>query len=238
MNSTKSDEPDLQKNRSSESSFVPLLIAIILLLILIPVAETLPIFFTILATLVLLAGMLAVMRDKAFRALVGTFLLIGLPTRWSAHFFGDQFPLLIPLSHATVGIFFLVLEYFIIFRVITHQEITKQTVIGAICGYMMIGVIFTYFFALLTYLNPASLSIGGRSFAEERAASIEHHNSEVIYFSFITLTTVGYGDIVPAGPFARSLAVIEALAGQLYLAAFVARFVGLLSSPSQTHRET
>ena len=54
---------------------------------------------------------------------------------------------------------------------------------------------------------------------------------ELMYYSFTTLTTVGYGDIAPATRVARSLAILEMLAGQLYLAAFVARLVGVMAAP-------
>ena len=76
-----------------------------------------------------------------------------------------------------------------------------------------------------------------RSLAAERITNLEEHVTELMYFSFITLTTVGYGDIVPMAPMARSMVILEALAGQLYLAAFVARLVGAMSK-QDTHDVT
>lgn len=225
------------EDHRGESSFLPLLVAICLLLILIPLSEILPVMFAILASMVLLSGMLAVMRDRQFRWLVGTFLLVGLPLRWIAHFWGDEYSVLILLSHATVGIFFLILEYFVISRVISRQQITTQTVIGAVCGYLLIGLIFTLAFAILTFVTPSAIMINGKSLGAEHASNMEHHMSAVIYFSFVTLTTVGFGDIVPVSPLARSLVVIEAVAGQLYLAAFVARFVGLMNHTPHENNE-
>ena len=76
-------------------SFLPLLIALSLMLVLIPISETFPLLFTVLGTLVLLSGMLAVLRDRSFRLAVGAALVICLPLRWAAHFLGNQSPFLI-----------------------------------------------------------------------------------------------------------------------------------------------
>ena len=120
---------------------------------------------------------------------------------------------------------------------LTHQRITRETVIGAICGYLLIAILFSFAYAVLTFLNPAAISVNGHPIAEERVTNIEQHVTELMYFSIITLTTVGYGDIVPVAPMARSMVVLEALAGQLCLAAFVARLVGAMSKPD-THDVT
>lgn len=220
-----------------QESFLPLLIAISLLLILIPLFESVPVLFTILASFALITGMLAVYGDRWYRVGMAVFLAICLPLRWIVLFWGNEFPLLMLTSHAMVGLFFVALEYFVISRVVAHQDITHQTVIGAICGYLLIGVIFTFSFAIVTYLDPDAITIAGESLGTENATNMENHVAEFAYFSFITLTTVGYGDIVAVNRIARMLVVVEALAGQLYLAAFVARFVGLMSSSSEQQSE-
>ena len=214
-----------------KDSFLPLLISLGLMLILVPLSGPLPLLFTVLGSLVLLSGMLAVMRDRSFRMLAGIALLICLPLRWAAHFWGGQHPVLILLSHTAVGTYFMILAVAVLVRVIAHPRVTRQTVIGAICGYLLIGYIFTFGYSVLTCLTPDAIAVSGQSLGTERAGSIEQHIGELAYFSFITLTTVGYGDIAPVSPVARSMAILEALAGQLYLAAFVARLVGAMSKP-------
>lgn len=82
--------------------------------------------------------------------------------------------------------------------------------------YLLLGTTWSFAYALADLALPGALEIPGR------APSM----SEFVYFSFSTLTTVGYGDIVPVHPMARSLAVLEALVGQLYLVVIVSRFVG------------
>jgi hypothetical protein len=232
VSSIKANDRDSGNDSGSVDSFLPLLIAICLLFVLVPISKQMPLVFTMLASLVLLSGMLAVLRDPSFRVWVALALAICLPLRWAAHFWGDRASALIMLSHLAVSVFFALLEYFVITRVMAHPRITRQTLIGAICGYLLIGITFTFWYAALTFLDPAAIAVSGQSIGEERAGQMALHVSELSYFSFITLSTVGYGDIVPVSPFARSMAIFEALSGQLYLAAFVARLVGMMSSPS------
>ena len=121
-------------------------------------------------------------------------------------------------------------------------DIIPATLVGAfsdgnILQVLLIAILFSFAYAVLTFLNPAAISVNGHPIAEERVTNIEQHVTELMHFSIITLTTVGYGDIVPVAPMARSMVVLEALAGQLCLAAFVARLVGAMSKPD-THDVT
>lgn len=215
-----------------EDSFFALLIALVLMLVLIPMLQPLPLLTSAIASFVLVAGLLAVFRDRTFRAVVIGALVLCLPLRWAAQFWGHQFPWLILSSHVAFGATFAVLETFVLRRVLTHSRVTRQTVLGAICGYLMIGFVFAFVYAGLTFVMPDAIAIGGQPLDVEQITNFDKHVSELVYFSFITLATVGYGDIVPVSPLARSLAVVEALLGQLYLAAFVARLVGAMATPS------
>jgi voltage-gated potassium channel len=76
---------------------------------------------------------------------------------------------------------------------------------------------------MLLALNPGAFSMTSPDFPA----------NQLLYFSFITMMTVGYGDIVPLTPIARNLAVLEAFVGQLYLAIFVGRLVGMHLSASK-----
>jgi hypothetical protein len=99
-------------------------------------------------------------------------------------------------------------------------RITYHRVIGAVLLYLTIGVVFVALFTLVAAFDPGSfngLTAVDRVFVP----------SDFIYFSFVTLTTVGYGDIAPVHPFARSLCNVEAVIGQLYPATLLARLVSL-----------
>lgn len=215
-----------------EDSFLPLLVALVVMLALLPLLERWPLLMSSVASLVLLTGLLAVLRDRSFRAAVIGALVVCLPLRWMAQFWGNSTPVLLLLSHVTVGITFAILEVVVLVRVIAHPRVTRQTVIGAICGYLMLGFLFAFVYAVLTNFDPNAINVSGQSLGVEHVANAQRHLSELVYFSFITLATVGYGDIVPVSSAARSMVILEALAGQLYLAAFVARLIGAMSAPA------
>jgi hypothetical protein len=88
--------------------------------------------------------------------------------------------------------------------------------LSVLFAYLFMGSAWAGAYHLAEILRPGSLSLPGT----------HHPASEFMYFSFSTLTSVGYGDVLPVGPLVRSLAVLEALTGQLYLVLVVSRFVG------------
>jgi hypothetical protein len=96
--------------------------------------------------------------------------------------------------------------------------ITFHRIQGAVAAYLLLGVIWAHAYALVAHLRPDAFS-GPVSAADGPRA--------FFYFSFLTLTTVGYGDVLPVHPVARSLAMLEAVTGPLYLAILVARLVSL-----------
>lgn len=112
----------------------------------------------------------------------------------------------------------------IIWHVVGERDVSHDTVWAVACGYLLIGLVWGGLYACLEALRPGSFVIpAGWTSApggNERALA---------YFSFITLTSVGLGDILPAGPHAGGLCVSEAIVGQLYLAIMVARMVGILA---------
>lgn len=100
-------------------------------------------------------------------------------------------------------------------RLFQHRVVNLQTILGAICIYLLIGLFFTYLYGTIDALTPFHVF-----------TLISRPNlGDYLYFSFITLTTVGYGDISPQGPLARFLAVLEALSGQVYLVTVVALLI-------------
>jgi hypothetical protein len=94
--------------------------------------------------------------------------------------------------------------------------VNRQTILGALCVYLMIGLFFAYVYSAISAFDPSPFFANGRS---ETIANF-------IYFSYVTQTTVGYGDFTSATHLGRTFAVIEALTGQLYLVTIVALVVG------------
>jgi len=99
-------------------------------------------------------------------------------------------------------------------------QVTYHRIIGAVLLYLTIGLVFVGLFTLTGLVSPGSFS----GLRIENAPGLA---SELIYFSFVTLTSIGYGDIVPVHPVARSLCNVEGIIGQLYPATLLARLVTL-----------
>jgi hypothetical protein len=102
-------------------------------------------------------------------------------------------------------------------RVLQHRRVTRETVLGAICAYVLIGLLFAFLFLAVSDLRDDPF------FAQPGP----HADSEYLYFSFVALTTLGFGDLSPAVGLPQALTVFEALAGSIFLVVLVARLVTL-----------
>jgi Ion channel len=124
---------------------------------------------------------------------------------------------------------FLALTDLVILRqVLTATRVTNDTISGAICGYLLLGLIFAFLYTLVGLAYPGSFIVDGRVVQPElRRLFYQHEVSSLIYYSFVTLATLGYGDIAPLTAPARMTAVIEAIAGQFYVAILIARLVSI-----------
>lgn len=112
-------------------------------------------------------------------------------------------------------------------RLVKQEQVTADTVLGGICVYLLIGFAFSNLYTAIELAIPGSfLEFGSRLVPPVNSHYLLNRRPELSYYSFVTLTTVGYGDIVPALPLARVLSVFEALIGQIYLATFLAFLVG------------
>jgi hypothetical protein len=100
-------------------------------------------------------------------------------------------------------------------QVVSHPQIDAVTILAAVCTYLLIGLFFASLYATVG-------TLGGSFFVRVSATA----PVDFLYFSFVTLTTLGYGDLTPAGDLGRMLAVTEALLGQLYLVTVVALVIG------------
>ena len=102
-------------------------------------------------------------------------------------------------------------------RVLSHKRVTHETVLGALCAYVLLGLMFAFVYLAVDELRD------GPFFAQAG----EHVQSEFVYFSFVALTTLGFGDLSPAVGLPQALTVLEALLGQVFLVTLVARLVTL-----------
>jgi voltage-gated potassium channel len=218
---------DRDKETSAVGRHTILLSSLIFLLIVMPLFRVGPgsgIRFSILLCLVLSAAVYFNSTDR--RVLIGAFLAGG------GAIIGTVLSVSIGSTAAQITAQFLGLgllsftTLFMLNTLMQTRDVSQDTIIGGICVYLLIGLCFTLAFTLAIDLGGGVLIDGGeplvRSGANESARA-----ATAIYFSFVTLTTLGYGDITPKGEIIRMLATTEAIIGQLYVAIFIARLIAM-----------
>ncbi|HXY41319.1 MAG TPA: potassium channel family protein [Vicinamibacteria bacterium] len=130
----------------------------------------------------------------------------------------------LPVGEAWVEATSLVSLLLFLFVVLGHTlrrgEVTIHRIQGAVAAYLLLGIVWAYAYSLLAHARPGAFA---------GAVSAVDGPRAWFYFSFVALTTVGFGDIQPVHPVARSLASLEAVVGPLYLAILVARLVSTAS---------
>jgi hypothetical protein len=102
-------------------------------------------------------------------------------------------------------------------RVLHHRRVTWETVLGALCAYVLIGLLFAFLYLAVDEFREAPF------FAQPGP----HDQGEFLYFSFVALTTLGFGDLSPSEGLPQALTVVEALIGSIFLVTLVARLVTL-----------
>lgn len=173
-------------------------------------------------SMVLLSGV-ATMSDKLLPRLgVGILALIAFVLTWCKHFNSDNE--LLQASSTLITLCYLLLLTGVLMRhVFQEGPVTTSRVQGAIAAYILIGLTWATIYRLLELQLPGSIFVSPTAIGR-----IAHdRESELTYFSFVTLTTLGYGDITPVHPTARMFVIIEALIGQLFPATLLARLVSL-----------
>jgi len=104
-----------------------------------------------------------------------------------------------------------------------QRRVDLDTVLGGLCVYLFVGALWFMLYSLIERINPGSFdfTVHGHDLADQKRDSL------LFFFSYVSLLTTGYGDVIPMSPVARTLAVLEGIAGQFYMVFFMARLVGL-----------
>jgi voltage-gated potassium channel len=136
-------------------------------------------------------------------------------------------PVVLALAKFVNILFFLVIVVSLIRQIATAREVSAGVILGSVAGYLLLGLIFSIFVIFIMQNDPGAFSSPPKQVTEtEESISA----SVPVYFSFVTLATLGYGDIVPLKPYTRSLATLIAVTGQFYIAIIVALLVGKFSA--------
>jgi len=202
----------------SPHRFLYLLIALVAFVTLVPVLEELGyegMIFTIFLSTILLSAAYAASESRGYFIVASMLAGPAFVLRWINDFMGS--PWLEFVAGVLTVLFLLLVAALILSHVLKAERVSREKIFGALSVYLIFGVVWALLFMMVDFLVPGSFRYG------EGVRT----GAEMVYYSFVTLTTLGYGDIVPVSPSARALATLEALTGQLYLTVLVARLVGL-----------
>jgi hypothetical protein len=179
----------------------------------------------VLGTLVFAAALVVIFTDTPLRFLA---LVLGIPTlvgTWVGYVLPGLPRLPLAVGFHVVAVLFFSFTVATIYREVHREKvISVDSIYGALCGYLLIGLLFGHVYRCIEVLSPGSFH-GNEEFMAQLQDE-EKRNFLLIYFSFTTLTTVGYGDLTPASEASRGLAIAEAVIGQFYLAVLIAELIG------------
>jgi hypothetical protein len=215
--------------------FTLLLTALVLILAVFPFVEGRPHWFVLvrfLFSIVLLSALL-LSSGKRWTIWVATLLFFpALVIHWY-NFFAESYTIAVIDGCLAIAVFAVIAGSILGF-VFRTRQVTYETIGGALCVYLLIGLIGASTFALIELVQPKSFRLVEP--AHLYGAHLvfgELGHVQFVYYSFATLTTLGIGDIVPLTDPARTFSYMEAVAGQFYLTVLVARLVGLhIAQPS------
>jgi hypothetical protein len=189
--------------------------------------------FDILFLWVLVSGLWNVSRSRTL--LIIGFLLAtpAFLASWSLYFISS--PVLALSLHIFAGLFLAFVGASTIAVILQEESVSTETIFNAVSVYLLLGLVWALAYVAIEFVHPGSLLLLGEPIGQSAAPSQSLSFPLLVYYSLITLTTAGYGDIVPDASLARGVSALEAITGQLYLAILIARLVGVHAS-QRVHR--
>ena len=215
-------------------SGVGFLAALVLLLVVSPFVRGLkqgPLYEALLFSLVMCTGLIASRARRKTNQVAFALVSIALSARWLNHLCPEKCPAVTFILPAMV---FLVILIRSLLRFVLHaKHVDTDVLCGGISVYLVLGLLWGLAYTLVAQVDPNAFS-----YNTARAAPTTMSGFTAHYFSFMTLMTVGYGDITPVADVARMLAMIEAMTGTLFFGVMIARLVSLYSASAvQRHAD-
>lgn len=193
--------------------------ALLLLIVAVPFLEDSPrgrIALNLISLLILIAAATAIGRGGM---LVIALLLAAPAAALHVAGYASDNALLIILSQACSAAFYFLTVSYLLMYALRREVLTVDKLYGAAAVFLMLGVLWAYFYNILLWLHPGALTMSGAPMSSAAP-------STMLYFSFVTLTSTGMSDIMPAQPLARILCVFEMVTGVLFIAVLIARLAG------------
>ena len=180
--------------------------------------------FDVFFSLLIAAVLLLVFEDKEHRRALIALATAAFLGVWTSHWLGGLGSrMLLVTAHLVAACFFSFAMYGIL-RAILAKQASGDAIFGAVCGYLLLGIIWTLLYSAAETAFPGSFCL--RASDGTQVMSARPDRCTLSYYSFITLATVGYGDVTPTTQLTQTLAWMEAITGQFYLAILVAGLVG------------
>lgn len=206
-----------------KSPFVYLMLVILAMVLTTPFLQDylrVRILLDVFYTAIFLVALYVVSQKKRLVKLAAVFAVPMIFSLWAAYFFASDH--IVTLGRVC-GIIFLVLAIYHCGRfILKSPQVTRDVIIAAIVIYLLMALMWSFAYALLEHYQPASFIY------QEGLAS--DSRQFFLYYSFVTLTTLGYGDITPLTEKAKSLTILEAVIGQVYLVVVLSWLVGMYVS--------
>ena len=180
------------------------------------VSQTSIIFLHFLITLVLVAGIHLISQQKPLLFWGAALGILSIIFTWSSFFFRNA--LISVLWSLSLFIFYIFITFNLLKLVAMSKKMTLDTILGAVSGYFILAIAWGMLFFALETIHPGSFRFPADSLPTPDL---------FIYYAQITISSVGFGDITPITPIARSLSAFLGIAGQLYLAVLVAILIGV-----------
>jgi hypothetical protein len=207
-------------------SAIEFLIALVLLIIALPLLDDMRhgiVIEAVLMTVVLLSALLVVGASRSVLAPAVVLIIPAIGGKWLHHFRPDLIASEVYLTASLLFVAYIVVQ--LLRFILTTPKVTAEVLCAAISNYLLLGLLWMFAYLLTESLAP-------NAFAFTAGPAFDHsmNSFNALYFSFSTMSTVAYGDILPVGRMARLLAFTQAVTGLLYMAMIIARLVALYSS--------
>ena len=176
---------------------------------------------SLILSLVMVVGVVTISRRPSVKFFAGLVALAAIVLRWMTHIMPT--PSVLRWSSLASLVFMVLLTLVTLNKVFRDDRpVTAHRIRGAIAAYLLFGITWAILYGLMDQILPQAFSLSGSGGAYDA-----ERQERIVYFSFVTLTTLGYGDITPTHDVSRMCAIMEALVGQLYPATLLARLVSL-----------
>ena len=134
----------------------------------------------------------------------------------------ERLPVVNTISNLLGILFFILIVVSFIITISRSKQVNARVILESINGYLLMGILFTIIVAVIMTLNPQAFSFPEGTLNKEQATNFGNY----MYYTLVTMSTLGYGDVLPVSPYAKSVATFISVSGQLYIAVIIAMLVG------------